>query len=132
MEHVKVGSTAQEKDLLEEYWEFIRLRTAVMMEKCMVKNEPVMCPKPRRQCMRSSVVHVDPNVPPELSDMLMSKASPTYYSGSPPVRCDNPLIQDIRFREQSVPQNPSFGVWIECYDPVGDRPRRGRSIPTTA
>lgn len=132
MEHIEVGSTAQEKDLMEEYREFRRLRTAVMMEKCMVKNEPVMCPKPRRRCMRSSVVHADPNVPPELSDILMSKASPTYYSGSPPVRCNNPLIQDIRFHEQSVQQNPSFGVWIEGYDTVGDPPRRGRSIPTLA
>ncbi|KAK9097744.1 hypothetical protein Syun_024789 [Stephania yunnanensis] len=132
IEKTEGGSMAQKKDLLEEYREFRRLRTAVIMEKCMVKNEPVMCPKPRKRCVRSSVAHADPNVPPELSDILMSKASPTYYSGSPPVRCNNPLIQDTRFREQSVQQNPSFGIWIEGYDPVGDHPRRGQSIPTIA
>lgn len=101
-----------QKNLVEEMRELRRLRTAVMMEKCMVKTESVLCPKPQRQNTRNYGEQNDLKVGSELSDFLMNKASPPFYAGSPPIRANNPLIRDARFHEQSVEQNPSFGVNI--------------------
>ncbi|KAL5699524.1 hypothetical protein ACHQM5_030411 [Ranunculus cassubicifolius] len=124
MEAIEVSSRMHQKNLVEEMKEFRKLRTAFMMEKCMGKNEIVMCPKPRRQNTRQCGDPMELRVGSELSDILMNKASPPYYSVSPPTRANNPVIQDARFHEQMVQQNPSFGV------NSGRQSQRTRSIPT--
>ncbi|KAF6156838.1 hypothetical protein GIB67_002755 [Kingdonia uniflora] len=79
-----LGSEMHGMYLVDEIRDLMKMRTAIMVEKCLSKKEVVMCPKPRRQQMRF--------------------ASPPYYSGSPPIRSSNPLVQDARFQEQ-----PNFG-----------------------
>ncbi|KAF8389439.1 hypothetical protein HHK36_026134 [Tetracentron sinense] len=129
LESLEVGSRVHEKNLVEEMRELRKLRTAIMMEKCQSKNEVVMCPKPRkRQCGELT----DQKLGAELSDIIISKASPPYYAVSPPVRASNPLIKDVRFHEQRVSQSPVLGFLIEGLDTVVDRTRRTQSIPTMA
>ncbi|OUZ99234.1 hypothetical protein BVC80_8967g42 [Macleaya cordata] len=132
MENMQVGSILHESNLGEEMMELMKLRTAIMVEKCLSKNEAVMCPKPRRQHMRLCGEYADQTVGAELSDIFISKASPPFYSGSPPVRASNPLIQDARFREQRGQENPILGVWMESLDNVVDLTQRNQSISTMA
>ncbi|XP_042504387.1 uncharacterized protein LOC122081361 [Macadamia integrifolia] len=130
-EATEVGSRVYEKNLVEEMRELGKLRTAVMVEKCLSKNEGVMCPKPRRRHMRHFGEHTDIKVGGELSDIIINKASPPCYSVSPPVRASNPLIQDARFREQRISQSSTPGVRLEGFGNVGHS-RRSQSIPTVA
>ncbi|XP_043713464.1 uncharacterized protein LOC122661997 [Telopea speciosissima] len=131
MEATEVGSRVYEKNLVEQMRELGKLRTAVMVEKCSTKNEGVMCPKPRRRLMRHFGEHTDIKVGGELSDIIISKASPPFCSVSPPVRASNPLIQDVRFRDQRISQSSTPGVRLEGFGNV-DHTRRTQSIPTMA
>ncbi|XP_021723806.1 uncharacterized protein LOC110691201 [Chenopodium quinoa] len=93
------------------------------------RKDSVVCPKPRRVGALNTTVN-DPSRPPlrwhfghseltdsragsELLDIILSKgvhgaerpstpaaSSPPFFSGSPPSRVSNPLIQDARFREE--------------------------------
>jgi hypothetical protein len=150
------------------------------------KKETVVCPKPRRigpnyayaRPWRWHVSHqqedCDAKVGNELLDIILGKggsnadqsasqvaASPPFFSGSPPSRVSNPLIQDERFGDEKVtPVSPraipiplgpagspsstrkgggcvraNFGnnpaVRIEGFDCL-DRDRRNCSIPALA
>ncbi|PIA43810.1 hypothetical protein AQUCO_01800095v1 [Aquilegia coerulea] len=111
MEAIEVSSLMHQKNLIEEMRELWKLRTAVMMEKCMERDQVVVCPKPRRPYMRQGGEQTgDLKVAEGLSDLLVSKASPPFFVGSPPTRANNPLIRDARFHEQRLQQNPSFGA----------------------
>ncbi|KAJ0098959.1 hypothetical protein Patl1_21456 [Pistacia atlantica] len=92
------------------------------------QRESVVCPKPRRvgilasNCTRpfrwqlSHPVGVsDSNAGAELLDIILMKegygveqtasqvaSSPPYFSGSPPSRAANPLIQDARFGDEKL------------------------------
>ncbi|XP_068638257.1 uncharacterized protein [Aristolochia californica] len=90
-----------ETNLVDEMREFRKLRTAFMMKKCLSNNEGLACPKPRKQHIRQK--SGDYNAlkdGSELSDILMNKASPPYFSGSPPLRTSNPLIEDVYFQQR--------------------------------
>ncbi|KAF5179545.1 hypothetical protein FRX31_030866 [Thalictrum thalictroides] len=111
MNTIEVSSVMHQKSLFEEMRELGKLRTAVMMEKCKEKDEVLVCPKPRRQNIRQCGGKTsDLKAEAELSDLIMSKASPPFFVGSPPMRSNNPLVRDARFREQRLQQNSSFGV----------------------
>ncbi|XP_043694738.1 uncharacterized protein LOC122645490 isoform X2 [Telopea speciosissima] len=164
------------------------LRSAVPVSD---RKDVVVCPKPRRLCGFNHVVHdprplrwqlshqaelCDSKAGSELLDLILTKgvygaeqsssatqlaSSPPFFSGSPPSRATNPLIQDARFGDEkltslsplqgSVPSglssSPSssrkggcarmkFGhkpaaVRIEGFDCL-DRDRRNCSIPAVA
>ncbi|KAL8463269.1 hypothetical protein ACS0TY_033283 [Phlomoides rotata] len=149
------------------------------------KKETVVCPKPRRlglihtaldhpyaKPLRWHVSHqedCDAKAGNELMDIILAKggsgpdqsvnqvaSSPPFFSGSPPSRVSNPLIQDERFGDEKLapisplgiptPPSPSstrkggcvranFGnnpaVRVEGFDCL-DRDRRNCSIPTLA
>ncbi|RVX17674.1 hypothetical protein CK203_003740 [Vitis vinifera] len=63
----------EDKSLVEELRELRKLRTAVMVEKCLGQNDVVTCPKPRRQQIRQCGGHIDAKVGAELSDIITSK-----------------------------------------------------------
>ncbi|KAM3214442.1 hypothetical protein ACQJBY_066752 [Aegilops geniculata] len=49
----------------------------------------------------------------DLSDFMVSKASPPYFMGSPPVRASNPLVNDRQFRAWKVQSvDESLGIPI--------------------
>ncbi|RVW52313.1 hypothetical protein CK203_093416 [Vitis vinifera] len=97
----------EDKSLVEELRELRKLRTAVMVEKCLGQNDVVTCPKPRRQQIRQCGGHIDAKVGAELSDIITSKASPPYYSVSPPIRAGNPLFK--------MPDSCSSGAHKELF-----------------
>ncbi|GMH01900.1 hypothetical protein Nepgr_003739 [Nepenthes gracilis] len=88
-------------------------------------KESVVCPKPRRM---SSCLKIPWTTPPdliggisgtELLDIILAKGGhgaertgtqvaslPPFFSGSPPGRVSNPLVQDARFSEVNFPTNP--------------------------
>ncbi|KAI3997601.1 hypothetical protein MKX01_011018 [Papaver californicum] len=116
-----------ERNLVAEMIEMRKVRTAFMVEKCRNRNEAVMCPKPQRQNIRPCGEYADLNIGSQISDILAGKASPTFYSGSPPIRSKNPLVQDSRFREQRSQPNPIRDFCIESSEVD-----RMRSIGTRA
>ncbi|XP_073000675.1 uncharacterized protein [Typha latifolia] len=87
------GSKHHGEKLMDEMKELGKLRTAVMVEKCQIENKKVMCPKPRK-CGRLNRDNNELRVSTDLSDIILCKASPPYYAGSPPIRTRNPLIHD--------------------------------------
>ncbi|XP_062178751.1 uncharacterized protein LOC133883436 [Phragmites australis] len=95
----------------EEMKKLQGLRTETMMETCQTtksRDEAIRCPIP----CKSSRGH-DFRAAQDLSDFIVSKASPPYFMGSPPVRASNPLVHDTQFcswKVQSVDQ--SLGIPI--------------------
>ncbi|CBI20786.3 uncharacterized protein LOC100252636 isoform X1 [Vitis vinifera] len=122
----------EDKSLVEELRELRKLRTAVMVEKCLGQNDVVTCPKPRRQQIRQCGGHIDAKVGAELSDIITSKASPPYYSVSPPIRAGNPLVQDARFLQQWGSQGAVHGTQTEGFHRATHRTQRTRSVSTMA
>nr|DAD45996.1 TPA_asm: hypothetical protein HUJ06_004226 [Nelumbo nucifera] len=51
MENSQVSSKLHEEKLMKEISELRELRTAIMVEKCLSKNEVITCPKPMRRQM---------------------------------------------------------------------------------
>ncbi|KAF8390123.1 hypothetical protein HHK36_024645 [Tetracentron sinense] len=89
------------------------------------RRDPVVCPKPRRlgffhnaindpiRPLRWHLSHqaelCDSKAGTELLDIILTKgsttqvaSSPPFFSGSPPSRAANPLIQDARFGEEKL------------------------------
>ncbi|XP_051122237.1 uncharacterized protein LOC127245418 isoform X2 [Andrographis paniculata] len=166
----------------EEIW-----ASAAAAGRSVEKKGTVVCPKPRRfglnqtafeqpsygRILRWHVSHqqddCDAKAGNELLDIILPKggvdhhqvvagSSPPFFSGSPPSRVSNPLIQDARFGDEKVspvspramaipipiPSSPrkgggcvrgNFGnnpaVRIEGFDCL-DRDRRNCSIPALA
>ncbi|XP_076902188.1 uncharacterized protein LOC143556842 [Bidens hawaiensis] len=157
------------------------------MNNCGIQQ--VVCPKPRRFSYVNSVMNesVRPlrwhmcyqqescefESGPELLDLILAKSgaldqtctniasSPPFFSGSPPSRVSNPLIQDARFGDNKVPPvspepvilnptsgisssssrkvgypHPNYGnkpaVRIEGFDCLDRDNRRNRSVPALA
>ncbi|XP_008799239.1 uncharacterized protein LOC103713954 [Phoenix dactylifera] len=95
------------------------------------RNEPVVCPKPRRLTQLAAGVdplrplrwHAGTQVEPlcdskagmELLDIFLTKGGeaspvaspPPFFCGSPPSRASNPLVHDARFGEEK-PAGPSL------------------------
>ncbi|XP_019055702.1 PREDICTED: uncharacterized protein LOC104611729 isoform X4 [Nelumbo nucifera] len=72
MENSQVSSKLHEEKLMKEISELRELRTAIMVEKCLSKNEVITCPKPMRRQMLC-VEEVDMKASAELSDIIFSK-----------------------------------------------------------
>ncbi|KAI3842987.1 hypothetical protein MKW92_010923 [Papaver armeniacum] len=137
VENNQGGLKTNERNLVAEMIEMRKVRTAFMVEKCRNRNEAVMCPKPQRQNIRSARLYfflclvggeyADQNIAGQLSHIFAGKASPPFYSGSPPIRSSNPVTQDARFREQRGQANPIYDFCIESSEVD-----RIRSITTMA
>lgn len=101
--------------IMEEMKELQKLRTETMMQTCHQSTESrdgaIRCPIPRKS--GRSYWEYDFKAAQDLSDFIVSKASPPHFMGSPPVRASNPLVHDTQFcawKVQSVDQ--SLGVPI--------------------
>ncbi|KAJ0232600.1 hypothetical protein HA466_0288490 [Hirschfeldia incana] len=97
----------------------------------MSREDPVVCPKPRRVCLLSdnNLIHslrfhmsqaaidfCDSKAGAELLDIIRTKeedkgtlgqllsSPPPYFLGSPPSRAVNPLAHDARFRDDKLTQ----------------------------
>ncbi|KAI3840211.1 hypothetical protein MKW92_001167 [Papaver armeniacum] len=128
VENNQGGLRTNERNLVAEMIEMRKVRTAFMVEKCRNRNEAVMCPKPQRQNIRPcGGEYADQNIAGQLSHIFAGKASPPFYSGSPPIRSSNPVTQDARFREQRGQANPIRDFCIESSEVD-----RIRSITTMA
>lgn len=99
---------------MEEMKELKKQRTERMMEDYQnteSRDGAIRCPIP---CKSSRPYReYDFKAAQDLSDFIVSKASPPYFMGSPPVRASNPLVNDRQFcawKVQSVDQ--SLGVPI--------------------
>ncbi|KAL5199606.1 hypothetical protein ABZP36_020809 [Zizania latifolia] len=97
---------------IEEMRELEKLRTETMMKSCQStarSDGAIRCPIPRK----SGRSYKDYDLTQDLSDFIMSKASPPQFTGSPPVRASNPLVHDTQFcawKIQSIDQ--SLGIPI--------------------
>ncbi|CAM0908943.1 unnamed protein product [Alopecurus aequalis] len=94
---------------MEEMKELQRQRTETMMETCQsTENRTIRCPVPCKSGRK-----YDFTTAQDLSDFIVSKASPPYFMGSPPVRASNPLVHDTQFcswKVQSVDQSPAIPI----------------------
>ncbi|KAM7267280.1 hypothetical protein ACFE04_009446 [Oxalis oulophora] len=77
-------------------------------------HEPI---RPQRLSLNRQTDMGDSNAGAELLDMILAKgrgekintqvaSSPPYFSGSPPCRASNPVVQDARFGDERTP--PTF------------------------
>uniref|UniRef100_A0A0D3GJJ9 Uncharacterized protein n=1 Tax=Oryza barthii TaxID=65489 RepID=A0A0D3GJJ9_9ORYZ len=95
-----------------EMRELEKLRTETMMKSCQSTTSragAIRCPVPRK----SGRSYKEYDLTQDLSDFIMSKASPPYFTGSPPVRASNPLVHDTQFcawKLQNVDQSLSIPI----------------------
>ncbi|KAJ1260246.1 hypothetical protein BS78_10G217100 [Paspalum vaginatum] len=90
------------------------LRSETLMEPCQSKESrdgAIRCPIP---CKTSRWYREhDFRAAQDLSDFILSKASPPYFMGSPPVRATNPLVHDAQFSAWKVQRTgQSLGIPI--------------------
>lgn len=99
-------------------------------------KDPIVCPKPRRLAILANnhikqplrwhqTEFCDSKAGADLLDIILKKgseqssshvaSSPPYFSGSPPSRASNPLIQDARFGDEKV----SPMAALPAYSPSG-------------
>ncbi|XP_022983663.1 uncharacterized protein LOC111482209 [Cucurbita maxima] len=99
-------------------------------------KDPIVCPKPRRLAILANnhikqplrwhqTEFCDSKAGADLLDIILKKgseqssshvaSSPPYFSGSPPSRASNPLIQDARFGDERV----SPMAALPAYSPSG-------------
>ncbi|KAH7664769.1 hypothetical protein IHE45_14G141300 [Dioscorea alata] len=97
------ASKVQGTNLVEEMKELGKLCSSINMNEQQQQPVVVVCPKPRRLNFRSYGDHTDIKVAGDLSDILASKATPPYFSGSPPVRSTNPVSRDALFLKYKAP-----------------------------
>uniref|UniRef100_A0A0E0E4T9 Uncharacterized protein n=1 Tax=Oryza meridionalis TaxID=40149 RepID=A0A0E0E4T9_9ORYZ len=96
----------------QEMRELEKLRTETMMKSCQSTTSragAIRCPVPRK----SGRSYKEYDLTQDLSDFIMSKASPPYFTGSPPVRASNPLVHDTQFcawKLQNVDQSLSIPI----------------------
>uniref|UniRef100_A0A0E0LEB3 Uncharacterized protein n=1 Tax=Oryza punctata TaxID=4537 RepID=A0A0E0LEB3_ORYPU len=111
--------TSYPKGFIEEMRELEKLRTETMMKSCQSTTSragAIRCPVPRK----SGRSYKEYDLTQDLSDFIMSKASPPYFTGSPPVRASNPLVHDTQFcawKLQNVDQSLSIPI-----------PTKGRNV----
>uniref|UniRef100_A0A0E0LEB5 Uncharacterized protein n=1 Tax=Oryza punctata TaxID=4537 RepID=A0A0E0LEB5_ORYPU len=104
---------------VQEMRELEKLRTETMMKSCQSTTSragAIRCPVPRK----SGRSYKEYDLTQDLSDFIMSKASPPYFTGSPPVRASNPLVHDTQFcawKLQNVDQSLSIPI-----------PTKGRNV----
>ena len=104
--------TSYPKGFIEEMRELEKLRTETMMKSCQSTTSragAIRCPVPRK----SGRSYKEYDLTQDLSDFIMSKASPPYFTGSPPVRASNPLVHDTQFcawKLQNVDQSLSIPI----------------------
>ncbi|CAN6695024.1 unnamed protein product [Malus baccata var. baccata] len=111
----------------------------------------VVCPKPRRLgLLNDPAEFCDSNVGSDILDNILIKGffGHPFYSGSPPSRVANPLIQDARFRDEQLISSSALSpipalsgqssspsskpaVSVVGFD-CRDRDQRNRNIPTLA
>lgn len=90
------------------------IRAETQMKSCQItesRDGAIRCPIPCRSS-RWRREH-DLRGAHDLSDSILSKASPPYFTGSPPVRATNPLVQDAQFCAWTVQRaDHSLGIPI--------------------
>uniref|UniRef100_A0A0E0ACU2 Uncharacterized protein n=1 Tax=Oryza glumipatula TaxID=40148 RepID=A0A0E0ACU2_9ORYZ len=97
---------------VQEMRELEKLRTETMMKSCQSTTSragAIRCPVPRK----SGRSYKEYDLTQDLSDFIMSKASPPYFTGSPPVRASNPLVHDTQFcawKLQNIDQSLSIPI----------------------
>uniref|UniRef100_A0ACD6AED2 Uncharacterized protein n=1 Tax=Avena sativa TaxID=4498 RepID=A0ACD6AED2_AVESA len=114
---------------MEKMKELQRQRAETMMETYQsTESRTIRCPIPCKS--NRSYREYDFKAAQDLSDFILSKASPPYFMGSPPVRASNPLVHDTQFcswKVENADQSP--GIPIPTKSCSIDYWTRGGSIP---
>ncbi|OEL22285.1 hypothetical protein BAE44_0016687 [Dichanthelium oligosanthes] len=99
-------------EAMEEMKRLQGLRAETLVETCQStesRDGAIRCPIP----CKSSRWYREREFAHDLSDFILSKASPPYFMGSPPVRATNPLVHDAQFcawEVQSIDQSPGIPI----------------------
>jgi len=105
---------------MEEMKRLQGLRAETLKEPCQSpesRDGAIRCPIP----CKSSRWYRDRELraAQDLSDFILSKASPPYFMGSPPVRATNPLVHDAQFcawKVQGVDQSIGIPIPTKGYN----------------
>ncbi|PAN22951.1 hypothetical protein GQ55_4G058200 [Panicum hallii var. hallii] len=107
-------------EAMEEMKRLQGLRAETLKETCQSpesRDGAIRCPIP----CKSSRWYRDRELraAQDLSDFILSKASPPYFMGSPPVRATNPLVHDAQFcawKVQGVDQSIGIPIPTKGYN----------------
>lgn len=118
--NLSAGFTSYGNEAAEEMKKLQGLRAETLMETCQnteSRDVAIRCPIPCKSSRRYR--EHDLRAAQDLSEFIVSKASPPYFMGSPPLRATNPLAHDAQFcawKVHSVDQSLGIPIPAKSYN----------------